>query len=138
MARGSQQIFNSKKVPLGTTDYRQVWRAELGMPANTTGLISKCCRHDRGFLSLFYRKKEKQKKLAAADKYAKIMILSLNKKNSLRSDSFLFLTLQSHNFLTLFLRGGRSYCQEQRFDLIPKSVDCYPLSVDFSTSLLRT
>jgi hypothetical protein len=67
-------------------------------------------------LSLFYRKKEKQKKLAAADKYAKIMILSLNKKNSLRSDSFLFLTLQSHNFLTLFLRGGRSYCQEQRFD----------------------
>ena len=60
-------------------------------------------------LSLFYRKKEKQKKLAAAEKYAKIMILSLNKKNSLRSDSFLFLTLQTHNFLTLFLRGGRSY-----------------------------
>jgi hypothetical protein len=58
-------------------------------------------------LSLFYRKKEKQKKLAAADKYAKIMILSLNKKNSLRSDSFLFLTLQTHNFLTLFLQGGR-------------------------------
>ena len=47
MARGSQQIFNSKKVPLGTTEYRQVWRAELGMPANMTGLISKCCRHDR-------------------------------------------------------------------------------------------
>ena len=58
-------------------------------------------------LSLFYRKKEKQKKLAAADKYAKIMILSLNKKNSLRSDSFLFLTLQHHNFLTRFLQGGR-------------------------------
>ncbi len=58
-------------------------------------------------LSLFYRKKEKQKKLAAAEKYAKIMILSLNKKNSLRSDSFLFLTLQTHNFLTLFLQGGR-------------------------------
>ena len=57
-------------------------------------------------LSLFYRKKEKQKKLAAADKYAKIMSLSLNKKNSPRSNSFLFLTLQSHNFLTLFLRGG--------------------------------
>ena len=68
------------------------------------------------FLSLFYRKKEKQKKLAAADKYAKIMILSLNKKNSLRSDSFLFLTLQTHNFLTRFLRGGRDYYQEQRFD----------------------
>ena len=65
MARGSQLIFNSKKVPLGTTEYRQVWRAELGMPANMTGLISKCCRHDRGFLSLFSRKKEKQKKLAA-------------------------------------------------------------------------
>ena len=61
------------------------------------------------FLSLFPRKKEKQKKLAAADKYAKIMILSLNKKNSLRSDSFLFLTLQTHNFLTLFIRGGRDY-----------------------------
>ena len=30
-------------------------------------------------LSLFYRKKEKQKKLAATDKSAKIMILSLNK-----------------------------------------------------------
>ena len=58
-------------------------------------------------LSLFYRKKEKQKKLAAADKSAKIMSLSLNKKNSLRSDSFLFLTLQSHNFLTRFLQGGR-------------------------------
>ena len=58
------------------------------------------------FLSLFYRKKEKQKKLAAAEKYAKIMILSLNKKNSLRSDSFLFLMLQTHNFLTLFLQGA--------------------------------
>ena len=57
--------FSTQKVPLGTTEYRQVWRAELGMPANMTGLISKCCRHDRGFLSLFYRKKEKQKKLAA-------------------------------------------------------------------------
>ena len=57
-------------------------------------------------LSLFYRKKEKQKKLAAADKHAKIMILSLNKKNSLRSNNFLFLTLQSHNFLTQFLRGS--------------------------------
>ena len=34
------------------------------------------------------------------------MILTLNKKNSLRSDSFLFLTLQHHNFLTLFIRGG--------------------------------
>ena len=45
------------------------------------------------FPFFFSRKKEKQKKLAAADKYAKIMILSLNKKNSLRSDSFLFLTL---------------------------------------------
>ena len=64
----------------------------------------------------FYRKKEKQKKLAAAEKYAKIMILSLNKKNSLRSNSFLFLTLQSHNFLTLFLRGGSDYNQEQKFD----------------------
>ena len=49
------------------------------------------------------------------------MILSLNKKNSLRSDSFLFLTLQSHNFLTLFLRGGRDHYEEQRFDQIPKS-----------------
>ncbi len=64
-------------------------------------------------LSLFSRKKEKQKKLAAAEKYAKIMILSLNKKNSLRSDSFLFLTLQTHNFLTLFLRGGRDYYQDK-------------------------
>ena len=111
MAHCSQLVahskFSTQKVPLGTSVHRQVWRAKLGMPANTTGLISKCCRHDRGFLSLFSRKKEKQKKLAAADKYAKIMILSLNKKNSLRSDSFLFLTLQSHNFLTLFIRGGR-------------------------------
>ncbi len=68
------------------------------------------CTMDFAFeliISLFYRKKEKQKKLAAADKYAKIMILALNKKNSLRSDSFLSLTLQSHNFLTRFLQGGR-------------------------------
>ena len=35
------------------------------------------------------------------------MSLTLNKKNSLRSDSFLFLSLQTHNFLTLFIRGGR-------------------------------
>ena len=46
------------------------------------------------FLSLFYRKKEKQKKLAAADKYAKIMILSLNKivqtyQNSLNENNIL-------------------------------------------------
>ena len=25
--------FSTQKVPLGTTVYRQVWRAELGMPA---------------------------------------------------------------------------------------------------------
>ena len=50
---------------------------------------------------------KRNRKLAAADKSAKIMILSLNKKNSLRSNSFLFLTLHHHNFLTLFIRGGR-------------------------------
>ena len=55
----------------------------------------------------FYRKKRNRKAPAAA-KHAKIMILALNKKNSLRSDSFLFLTLQSHNFLTLFSQGGSS------------------------------
>ena len=72
------------------------------------------------YLSLFSCKKEKQKKLAALDKSAKIMILSLNKKNLLRSDSFLFLTLQTHNFLTRFLQGGRDFHQEQRFCLNTK------------------
>ena len=56
---------------------------------------------------LFFAAKRETEKLAAADKYAKIMILSLNKKNSLRSNSFLFLTLKYHNFLTLFIQGGR-------------------------------
>ena len=56
---------------------------------------------------LFFAAKRETEKLAAADKYAKIMILSLNKKNSLRSNSFLFLTLKHHNFLTLFIQGGR-------------------------------
>ena len=55
----------------------------------------------------FYRKKRNWKAPAAA-KHAKIMILALNKKNSLRSNSFLFLTLQPHNFLTLFSQGGSS------------------------------
>ena len=55
------------------------------------------------FPFLFFAAKRETEKLAAADKYAKIMIPSLNKKNSLRSNSFLFLTLQYHNFLTLFL-----------------------------------
>ena len=50
------------------------------------------------------------------------MILSLNKKNSLRSNSFLFLTLQSHNFLTLFLRGGRSYCAKNKDSIKNKSL----------------
>ena len=54
------------------------------MPANMIRIISECCRHDRGFLSLFYRKKEKQKKLAAADKSAKILSSSLD-KNKLAS-----------------------------------------------------
>ena len=35
------------------------------------------------------------------------MILSLNKKNSLRSNSFLFLTLKHHNILTLFIQGDK-------------------------------
>ena len=34
-------------------------------------------------------------------------IQELYRWNSLRSNSFLFLTLQIHNFLTLFIRGGR-------------------------------
>ena len=46
--------FQLKKVPLGTTEYRQVWRAKLGMPANMTGLISKCCRHDREVVSFLF------------------------------------------------------------------------------------
>ena len=57
-------------------------------------------------LSLFTAKRETEK-LAAASKSAKIMSLSLNKNNSLRSNRFLFLTLYRHNFLTLFSRGGR-------------------------------
>jgi len=56
---------------------------------------------------LFFAAKRETEKLAAATKSAKIMILKLNKKNSLRSDSFLFLTLYHHNFLTLFSRGGK-------------------------------
>ena len=56
--------------------------------------------------SLFTAKRETEK-LAAASKSAKIMSLSLNKNNSLRSNRFLFLTLYRHNFLTLFSRGGR-------------------------------
>ena len=55
---------------------------------------------------LFFAAKRETEKLAAATKSAKIMILKLNKKNSLCSDSFLFLTLHHHNFLTLFSRGG--------------------------------
>jgi len=47
-------------------------------------MISKCRKYDRGFLSLFSRKKEKQKKLAAADKSAKILSSSLD-KNKLAS-----------------------------------------------------
>ena len=49
MAHGSwfTANFPLKKVPSGTTVHRQVWRAKLGMPAIMTGLISKCCRHDR-------------------------------------------------------------------------------------------
>ena len=56
---------------------------------------------------LFFAAKRETEKLTAATKSAKIMILTLNKKNSLRSDCFLFLTLHHHNFLTLFSRGGR-------------------------------
>ena len=56
---------------------------------------------------LFFTAKRETEKLAAASKSAKIISLSLNKNNSLRSNRFLFLTLYRHNFLTLFSRGGR-------------------------------
>ena len=88
MARGSWLTanFQLKKVPLGTTDYRQVWRAELGMPATHARRISKCYRHDREVDSFlfFTAKKRNRKKLAAADKYAKILSFSLD-KNKLAS-----------------------------------------------------
>ena len=45
-------VFNSNKVPLGTIVSRQVWRAELGMPANKTRQISEYRRYDRGVLAV--------------------------------------------------------------------------------------
>ena len=67
--------------------------------------------------SLFTAKRETEK-LATADKTAKIMIFPLNKNNSLRSNRFLFLTLQTHNFLTLFIRGGKQTTLTKNFEEI--------------------
>ena len=66
-------------------------------------------RLSRVFLFPFVRTKEKEtkRKSAGCRSEAKIFTFFLNKKNSLRSNSFLFLTEKCKNFFTL-LHGGRN------------------------------
>jgi hypothetical protein len=58
------------------------------------------------FISFPRRKETKQKKFAGCTSEAKICTFFLKKKNSLRSNSFFFLTEKCKNFFTLF-HGGR-------------------------------
>ena len=58
------------------------------------------------FLSAIRKKKITKRKTAGCRSEAKIFTFFLNKKNSLRSNSFLFLTEKCKNFFTL-LHGGR-------------------------------
>ena len=63
-------------------------------------------RRDLLFLSAIRKKKITKRKTAGCRSRAKIFTFFLKKKNSLRSNSFFFLTEKCKNFFTLF-HGGR-------------------------------
>ena len=94
------------------------------MPANMTIMISKCRKYDRGFLSLFSRKKEKQKKLAAADKSAKILSSSLDKNKLASLRQYFCLNRSTTKFLNAISPRRQGKIQWLKFLLNPwKSVE---------------
>ena len=87
----------------------------------------------KSFISLFFRKKEKQKKLAAADKSAKILSFSLDKNKLASLKQYFCLNRLTTKFLNAISPKRQGFPQIIKIQF--KTKICWLLSVVIKTTL---